>query len=1380
MDSSEKLRAKLLESFAGISSYIYKSNRKENSNINHFIERYLTSIFQVLFPDQKFRLLESDRPNAAKIDIISENESFGIQVTVDTSVEKIRSTLQDIKKYWPNIQKLILVYPTNQKPKRRQSYGLKGGEFLEWSFNEIEKEIWEKGRDSQAEIQKISNVFFPNLAKAHLTLENIELIEFESFIKTLNQSDKYLPRKVTKKEPRKDTLELEKTDLYDLLLKERKVVLTGEPGLGKTYELIDVAKKIATNKKAYPIFLELKDCVSKKEFENYLPENHQFIPEKKLVLILDGFDEISIKEKDSIIQNLNTFLKSKPEIMILISVRANFYSSILEGKLPGFCEASLNSFDWEDIGNYVFTFYGIDREDFISSCYSHSLLELAENPYYLNLLAIEYLAENGLHGSSSEILKSLFERRIEYDLNEHFSSSIPDKVAKEDIQDILEKISCIMTIGGYSNIPHKEIKKIVPNDQLELLKQLLIFKPSSNESSGQWLFEHNKIRDFLSAKSLSKQEYTSIKKLVCVPGTNLIAPNWFDTLILLLNIIPNSNPIFQPISRLILENNTIAIFNIERGKFSPKLRFQVLKQLVEYYKIRTIWIKLNGVSESRIAYFSQSDESFEYLVSEINNSSGHRRHRLSCLFILKEFKNLNSREKERIKSVFFPIMEKNQKDEHLSQYFIESLARLQIIDFESITFVKRLYRVRNNQFIRGGMYEFIASLESPDDWIDYLLEGLLIERNSDPDRSDVGNGSESISLESAFKSIRLPSTLNRILEEFTNNEKYEHNFRFDKILEITLIKAIDFYNEFPKLFKLVITLNSKLVSTWRHEYYQVFQEYFRRTNSFQKGFNEVMKKCGSNLDYQSKEELSNFIDNSSMIDFNKYFDLGKISFEDSEVIFFKLRNLGNKFHEEFKRNLEIKSGRKIVIPKPTDSKQLHVNRKKKDLEVWFNKDGLKNEINEIIGREEELTLKNLSKSIFEGNLANSQQLNLHHTAKKVIRQVLSSGLTSKLEIWKWVNNDEEFETFLIGRIHDLIHRQDPFELLDDNQLSYLLDWFQKNIETIDFRLVRIFGEEVNMYNLHRAKYISFLYEKLFFPCSKDKALEMLAFCNNTHGSYETVTISTIIRRIGKKEVEDQIERNILTKAIQNSMALRSHFNYAFKNKMEHLFNSIFDNITNENITDKTRLSDLNEFFVANNDPKYLYPYFQKFSENDQLFILEKIQNDYLNADLDSFLENLTLNDNSIEIERAINSLLLRQGKVEGLVNSIDWIKKNKINPFNYKNFELVNFTTLEALPYLLELLVLSYDKEISNNVRIDTIWGKVRIALIELAKKSPNFAENIIMDMEKLIQENPVNIEDIGHNYEIIEDIKDDVLQEKLKPQSLTIKKCIKIYNNLF
>jgi hypothetical protein len=235
------------------------------------------------------------------------------------------------------------------------------------------------------------------------------------------------------------------------------------------------------------------------------------------------------------------------------------------------------------------------------------------------------------------------------------------------------------------------------------------------------------------------------------------------------------------------------------------------------------------------------------------------------------------------------------------------------------------------------------------------------------------------------------------------------------------------------------------------------------------------------------------------------------------------------------------------------------------------------------------------------------------------------------------------------------------------------------------------------------------------------------------------------------------------------MALRNHFKYAFKNKLDHLFNSIFDFITNVGIKDKTRLYDLSEFFIANNNPKSLYPYFNEFSESDQIFILEKIQDEYLNPDLDSLLEKLILEDNSIEMERAINSLLLRQGKIVGLVRTIDWIKVNKTNPFNYRNFELVNFSTIEALPYLLELLILSYNKEISNNVRIDTIWGKVRIALIELAKRSNNFAETIIVEMEKLIQENPACIEDISHNHEIIEDIKNNLIQEKFKTESLTI-----------
>ncbi|MBB6328869.1 hypothetical protein FHS59_004528 [Algoriphagus iocasae] len=1271
-----------------------------------------------------------------------------------------------------------MVYPNKKKVNRKKEILQQDIKLFEYSFEELEEYIWKNKRDSIEEILSISKNHFFRISNVQETFQFLETLEFNHFIQGLNKVEKYIPRKVSYSFFENNSKETKLVKVIELLKKEPKVALIGDPGYGKSFELIELAHQVASKEIGYPIFLRLKDCLPSKDFKDYLPEQYELLSRQKVILLLDGFDEIPIQEKDLFIQRFIDFNNSYPDVNLIFSIRSNFYSNVLEGKINGVCPVYLNKFSCEEISSYVSSFFEIDPEKFISSCYQNSLMEMAEIPYYLKLLALEYQLEGGLTGSSSEILRKLFENRIEHDLTNHFKNSLPTKVNKENIQDTLEKISSIMTIGGFTQIPHRFLKEIVPADQLEILSQLLIFKPSDRTSKAQWMFEHNKIRDYLSARSLLNLDINEVKQLVCVPNSVIICSNWKDAILLFLNIIPTSHRLFDPICNLVISNSKTEIFKVEREKFNPTIRFLLLKRILEYYKPLTIWIRLKDISENRLAYFSQSDDSFEYLLNEIENDSNHRRHRLSCLFILKEFRNLAHFQKEQLKTAFLPILKESQSDVHLTDYLIQTFARLRITDQATIIQFRKLYSTRKNQFIRGGMYEFIANLDDPDEWVDYLLEGMLLKKSNDPDRDGISNGAESLLIENAFQILKKPSSFTKVLEEFLSNDDYHLNFNFDKILDIVLKKSIEHYISNPNLYNLVLALHSKLNGPFHHEYTDLFHHYFKETNSYNKGLIDLLEKSSYKVDYGNNYEIGFFVRNDTFPTFEKLLSLGKLTFEDSEKVYFALKAIGNDFHPEFKKKIEHLSGKKIILEKQIDTTNMTQKRQLEELACWFKKEVLKEEIIKILDQENEITIEKLSKSLIGLDHLFNQRLGIHHCAKKVLRDLLNKDSKSSIEIKRWLANEEEIEYYLIYRIHLMIYHHDPNQFLNNQQINFLQSWFERNLDTVDFYSINLFGQ-VNQYQLYKAVYLTYFYENFGFPCSEEKSLEMLAFCNHTHGKFQTVTLETIIKRVGRSKVEKRIEENILNQRIQNTLAVKTHNNYAFKYKKEHLFPVIFNSLLNSSETGSVT-PELSEFFRTNNDPRWLFPLFWKFIEEDQRYIIDHIPEEHFNEDLRKLINDLIKLPASKDLEKSINNLLLKKGDIDGMKRTLKWINKYKINPFSHSNIELVHFNNIEALPYLLILLKTSYDKEILDNERIDTIWSKARFGLIELAKRSQEFAITIINELEKFIEIESKSIDDIRHNYEIVEDIKILLSQEKLQQQPLTFKQCFEVYERVY
>ncbi|MFD2037483.1 hypothetical protein ACFSKL_21995 [Belliella marina] len=108
------------------------------------------------------------------------------------------------------------------------------------------------------------------------------------------------------------------------------------------------------------------------------------------------------------------------------------------------------------------------------------------------------------------------------------------------------------------------------------------------------------------------------------------------------------------------------------------------------------------------------------------------------------------------------------------------------------------------------------------------------------------------------------------------------------------------------------------------------------------------------------------------------------------------------------------------------------------------------------------------------------------------------------------------------------------------------------------------------------------------------------------------------------------------------------------------------------------------------------------------------------------------------------------------------------------------FSCLGENLWIGHLLLLSYNREIKNNIRFNTIWNTVKKAMVNLSSYSKEFAEEIISRLEDFIADNVTAIEDVKYNYDIIEDIKSSLLKDRLKPNSYRIKECISFYEEVF
>lgn len=1388
MQSRDTLLERITCFFSALYAFTKLSNFNGRPNVNSILENLFTQTFNILIDEKGFRCLDPYFPNYPAIDIIDECGKTGIQVTSEDNTRKIKGTINLLLSHNIQLDRVIvlIIVPKKRKGKIPLN-GIRENTKIEvWDLDSVIKEVRKLENEKLQELGYLFETEFPMLQGFIEEIEIRKNLSPGSFIKDIT-IDKYWPRKVSLFSNIEDTSNgirrnnLDKEDILNALLTHKRVVLVGEPGLGKTTELHYVAIALAEEHKYFPIICSLSRFDISQKIEDNLPKNWKAVPKNRLSFIFDGLDEVSSSNLNTLVLKLLSFCDNYPKALFLFSCRSSIFSNVIEGKFDSFKTFLLRNLDWTDITSYANKFHKIDGEDLLSVSHRLDLMRFAENPFYLDLMCETVKEKGKITGSKAEIIKNLLQRRIDHDFDIHFKGEFLDKVGRNKIHQLLQEIATILTIQGSSRIDNNELERLAKTNELKILRKLLIFRREETSSNIYWYFEHNNFRDYFCAEKLKSLTNELVKKLICHPETNKIKRNWYDSLSLFLNVANPESELFKIIGNLILENEFEILILVEKSRIPEAQRFEILRRKLEYFKNKNLWYSSKWASESRLAEFCQSSKSFDYLLEEIVRSSHLRRHQLNCIFILKEFTDLSKSEKEAILSFLMPILKENSNDHYFTYELLTLFGKLRIHSEETIDNLFSNFGKRENQYIRAGMYVYILHSEEIDRWVDYLLEGLLINENESEDRSEVRLADETILLIDCFRHLKKVESYEAILTSFLNNSDFLNKFEYDELLKIILPKCVEVVHLSEALFEYVFSLMLDTVNIFTTSNFPIFIDFFRETKTMEKALKRSLTLHRESLNSNGTGPIAFFLDDSTFHELLPAIDSGELPFEALESVFHTLRIVRPDFCNIFKDRVKDILGREIAVPKENEATFDFKERRAIQLQVWFQAKDLKDEIIRILGNLDPWSLKTLNELPFTGDLADRFGLELYHTAKKVVRDI-GFGITLDRNLALTLAKDEDYLfTLFVGRIIEKIqNKSEETSRLNEEEIEFLKNWFERNIGNANFEQVDFRNAAQINSNLNKARYLTYLFKEFGFKCDDSLVLDMLAFCNGTFGQFETVTIDDIIKRVGIEKTEKRIIDNIKGRKPFNWFARTNHFQYAFKNHWEFLYEPIFETITDLPEQGERHLKPIDDYFRFKNDPRFILPFFGKFGDEVKKLILEKIDGKNRTIELENFVEHLCEQDLSPNLESELNNLLIRMGKIKGLQRSIDWIKRNQKNPFNENRQQLNHFDDINALGYFLELLRLSYEKGIESRNKIDTIWGLVRLGLLDLAEKSEDYANKIIIALEKFIGDNKDTIEDVGYNFEIIEEIKSNQIKQEAIPVEISFKEARKVYREIF
>jgi len=348
-----------------------------------------------------------------------------------------------------------------------------------------------------------------------------------------------------------------------------RYIVLGKPGSGKTTFLKKIALMSINSqfeKKFIPFFISFKDFANSKfddlfefiaaELDNCeFPESLQFLENilkhNRVLLLLDGLDEISSDILENLLYQIEVFARKYSGCPIIITCRVAFYQNFFND----FIETEISDFNQEQVLNFSKKWFGAKKgNDFVNDLQVNiNARDLAGNPFLLTLLCISY--ENNKRIPShrcfvyEDAVESLWNRRRGSfnSIKEIASSSIGIRSVKDLLNELaIEEYSKGQIffyknyLGEYINLYLQKIvddktylvnfdeKKLI--DEIEWNIGIII-----ERARGIYSFSHLTIQEYLCAKhivAISRDD--QIDSLIL----NVIRDNrWREVFLLALRIV---------------------------------------------------------------------------------------------------------------------------------------------------------------------------------------------------------------------------------------------------------------------------------------------------------------------------------------------------------------------------------------------------------------------------------------------------------------------------------------------------------------------------------------------------------------------------------------------------------------------------------------------------------------------------------------------------------------------------------------------------------------------------------------------------------------------------------------------------------------------------
>ncbi|EJG03206.1 NACHT domain-containing protein [Flavobacterium sp. F52] len=497
------------------------------------------------------------------------------------------------------------------------------------------------------------------------------------------------------------------------------ILLLGEPGAGKTTELIKTAnyfsERISTLE-ITPIFISLSNVKLFSKIEEILPKDWK--KSKKIILLLDAWDEFDFKKKFADEVKL---LKEDREISIkiIVSCRSYAYNNELEVLEPE--KFYLNGFDFYQSYDFLNRKFSIGKEVF-DRIDKNKFKDVLADPFMLDRLGLYYNKNSRVPENILEIYKE-----IKSELND------------QEI-DLYTLFALTLELTRKVSFTIDELK-VLFGVNFKKFQKLNFLEKSFDKKS--FKFKHKNYQEFFAASALSMLEVKEIKHFVLIPNTNTMHPLLFNTITFLINILEIDK--FNEFIDWIGVNEPEFLFKAERSRIE-QIRVKVFQDyFIKECLEKSLWIDSGKTLTMReIGEFADSSENLKFLLGHIKDNISHIRIVVSALYLISYF-TLSENEKEDIKMVFIGYLEDQTVLKTIKSGIINCITGIRVVkdDQKFLDHVFQVFKNETNREINSALLMMIRDYEDPDRLFDFIKAEFLLNhkivKREEEDKSVGGN-----------------------------------------------------------------------------------------------------------------------------------------------------------------------------------------------------------------------------------------------------------------------------------------------------------------------------------------------------------------------------------------------------------------------------------------------------------------------------------------------------------------------------------------------------------------------------------------------------------------------------------------------------------------